>query len=134
VENDQTNDLVAIVGEVKKVSIKGTILSVGACSLDEMDQLNKMIDKFYKIADSLDDSELLGNEKFKVAMIDIIYLGVKDYNDDITKEKLRKIVTYAAFPAILKIMLDLNDFLIGMDDIKQKTKIVEEAKKKSTSS
>ncbi len=101
-------------GAPKKVRVKNEIFLVSATSLNEISDLQKLLTKF----ESIPDDQMLNDSTLNL-MAKIILYGLKENHPDITIEEIRKKFPLSAFPTILQIILDLNDFLSGMGKIRR---------------
>lgn len=113
-KKDDFEELEAIVGETKKVKVRGKIWKITACPLSDIPTLQKLIRQF----ESLNNEEVI-MERGRVLMAEIIWHGIKEeHSKEVEKEKVMDHFTLGAFPVILNIMLDLNDFLSGMREVR----------------
>ena len=114
------DDIDLIIGEVKKVKVRGRVYKVSAASISELKLLGKLIGKIHDI-----DLDVSGKEEelipyeLKVTMAKIIKMGIKRDHPDITIEEIMDEFPLSSFPVIFKIMLDLNDFLSEMEGVKR---------------
>ena len=123
--NDVANDLTAIIGEVKSVSVKGVIYNVTACSLSDMPVLQKLLNEFGKADLNKSDSEMMVDDKSLTLMAKIILMGIKEKHPKITLDEIKNSFSLGAFPVIMKIMMDLNDFLLGMRELRSERRNME---------
>ena len=123
-ENDvimqQEKDLYAIIGETKKVKVKGKVWEISACSISELPKLQRLLDEFEKIQiGSENDQFNIEIDLFNI-MAKIIKMGLIEKHPGINIEKIKQEFSLSALPVIINIMMDLNDFLSGMKGIRQK--------------
>lgn len=112
--------------DFKYVKIKGKEYKVGACPLGKLPELIDMLAKFEKIS----DDEIIKDEKNIGLMVDIMAMGLLDYNEGLTKEFIRNNFGLGAFPIILNYLFELNDFLSGMGELKRAANVVDLGQKK----
>ena len=110
--NDQTNEIMEICGEIKKVRICGTIYKIATCPLRDLPKLQDLLAKLQKIS----DDKMLADSSRNL-MVDIMYMGLVSEQPDITKNDIEAKFSLSVFPTIVRIMLDLNDFLSGMGEM-----------------
>jgi len=123
---NSVDDITAFVGEVKNVSVKGKIYKVSACSMADMPKLQKLLLEFEKIDNVKANTELMVDQKSLNLMAKIIRMGIKEHHPDIDEEKILQSFSLGAFPVIVQIIMDLNDFLLGMGALRQQGTIVEQ--------
>lgn len=113
---EQVKDLQGVEGEgdiyISGMKKKYKILP---CPLKELATLQEKLSQWQNIR-SEETSAMLDNNSVNI-MAEIIHLGLKHHHSDLTVEKCKEEFSLSDFPKILKIMMDLNDFLLGMREI-----------------
>jgi len=113
---ENNDELFDIIGDSKKVKIRNEIYIVSPCSLFEYPKLEELLSKMDEIASG--DSNLI-DAKSRELMAKIMYMGLKRDNGDITEKQIMDNFPLSAYPVILNIMLDLNDFLSKMRKVQE---------------
>ena len=114
-DNNMNSDIIAIVGEVKRVSIRGEIYEICASPMKDIPELTRKLELFDKL--EADDEGLLEEASLDL-MAEILLFGLKERQPDMTVEDAKQF-PLSAFPKLLEIMLDMNDFLAGMRKVRQ---------------
>ena len=118
---DDGSVITAIVGESKKIKIKDEIYTISACPVAELPLLQKKLGQLERIQ----SGDEINEETLKV-MAEIAVMGLKEHHPDMTVEKIMKKFSLGAFPVIIRIMLDLNDFLSGMQELRSRAQKAKE--------
>jgi hypothetical protein len=109
-------DIIQVVGETKKIKIHDEIYLVSASPICDLPILKE---KLTELGDNdLSDIDVSLNKETIDKMCSIMMLGLRTHNQGITIEKIKSF-PLSAFPVILKIMLDLNDFLSQMGEVQK---------------
>jgi len=125
-EYNEIDELTAIVGEVKRVQVKGKVYSISACSMVDMPKLQRLLSEFEKIENKKNTSQLMADESSLKLMARIIHMGIKENHPDMNEDAILKAFSLGAFPIIIQIMMDLNDFLSGMGRLRSQGEVVEQ--------
>jgi len=127
-------EIIQAVGQIAHIQIGERVYKVGASALADLPTLNRKVEKITKLIDKSDEMGLLKDEVAQTLMAEIMYEGVKNHNPGITKEYIKNNFGLAAFPYIFRAMLDLNEYLIGMQQIQGDSDAAAQLKKKSKNS
>ncbi len=115
----QDDELYAIIGEVRRIKVKGKIWELSACSIAELPKLQRLMQEFDKINIDMESEDVIDNESFEI-MAKIIHMGLKEHHPDVSIKTIRESFSLAALPVAINVMMDLNDFLSGMKGIKER--------------
>ena len=110
-----------LVGEKRAVTIAGKEYFVSASPMGEIPDIIEKIQQF-EAESGVSDGKL--SSKLVDKMIEIMLMGVKKNHPDITTKFIKENWPLAAFPVIVRIMLDLNDFLAGMGELQAPLQII----------
>ena len=113
--NDMT-DIDVIIGEAKKIKVRGKIYHLSASPVSDLPKLINKIEEFERI-----DATTVTDEKALRIMAETIFLGLKEHQKEITVEEIQENFPLSAFPILINIMLDINDFLSNMGKMRQTT-------------
>jgi len=121
---DDLSKISIFVGEKKAIQIGDVVYYVSASPMGELPQLIGKIQEFEKFEIDTKSSDISLKPEMMELMCEIMEYGIKKYQPEITHETMKKNWPLAAFPIIVRIMLDLNDFLAGMRELQTPMRII----------
>jgi hypothetical protein len=93
------------------------------CSLKEIPELVGYVKDIEGIFENKElqptDILIASDNKVLNSMANMILMGIREDSPNMTIEKIREEFTLGNFPAVYKVVLDINDFLVGMRKVYQ---------------
>lgn len=84
-------------------------------SIKDMPELEKLLQEFFNSM----DGKKVGDQKSMEKAAKIIEMSMRKMHPDIKHDKIMEMFTLGAIAKVIKVVMDVNDFLVEMGEIKE---------------